>query len=75
MAEQVLEGLRYACSQNPDEVKLAEAKLKEWQTMPGFYETLAQIVANPACDELCRLMSLIWIKIGIDRYWRPSMPK
>lgn len=75
MTEAVLEGLRFACSQNPDQMKLAEAKFAEWKTLPGFHQTLGEIFANPAIEEDVRLMSLIWIKMGVDKYWRQNLAK
>lgn len=36
----VLEVLHRASSQNPEILKPAEAKLKEWETQPGFYSVL-----------------------------------
>lgn len=36
----VLDVLQRASSQNPDVFKPAEAKLREWETQPGFYTVL-----------------------------------
>lgn len=36
----VLETLHRASSQEADVLKPAEAKLKEWETQPGFYTVL-----------------------------------
>lgn len=36
----VLEVLHRASSQNPEILKPAEAKLREWETQPGFYSVL-----------------------------------
>lgn len=36
----VLEALHRASSQDADVLKPAEAKLKEWETRPGFYTVL-----------------------------------
>lgn len=36
----VLEVLHRASSQNPEILKPAEAKLKEWESQPGFYSVL-----------------------------------
>lgn len=74
MSDQVLEALRCACSQVPEQVKIAERKYAEWANMPGFYPTLAQILANTQLEEKIRLMALIWLKNAIQRLWRPSMP-
>lgn len=36
----VLDTLQKASSQNPEVLKPAESKLKEWETQPGFYSIL-----------------------------------
>lgn len=36
----VVEVLRRASSQDPEILKPAEAKLREWETQPGFYTIL-----------------------------------
>lgn len=36
----VIEVLQRASSQNPEILKPAEGKLKEWETQPGFYTVL-----------------------------------
>jgi hypothetical protein len=36
----VIEVLQRASSQNPEVLKPAEAKLREWETQPGFYTAL-----------------------------------
>lgn len=36
----ILDILQRASSQNPDILKPAEAKLREWEKQPGFYSTL-----------------------------------
>lgn len=36
----VLEALQRASSQNAEILKPAEAKLREWETQPGFYTVL-----------------------------------
>lgn len=36
----VLETLHKASNQNPDILKPAESKLREWETQPGFYSIL-----------------------------------
>lgn len=44
----VLEVLQRASSQNPDILKPAETKLKEWETQPGFYTVLfVSFIINP----------------------------
>jgi len=37
---QLLLTLSDAASQQPDRIKLAETRLKEWETAPKFYSTL-----------------------------------
>lgn len=74
MCDQVVEALNCACSQVPEQVKIAERKYAEWANMPGFYPTLAQILTNTQLEEKIRLMALIWLKNAVQRLWRPSLP-
>jgi len=39
--ETVVETLTRACSQDTSVLKPAETLLKQWETQPGFYSTLA----------------------------------
>ena len=40
-SEAILEALKLACSQNPEELKKGEEKLKNWEREAGFYSELA----------------------------------
>lgn len=44
----VVEVLQQASSQNPDILKPAEAKLREWESQPGFYTVL--LVSLYSCE-------------------------
>ncbi|CAG9854440.1 unnamed protein product [Phyllotreta striolata] len=70
----VIEVLQAAASQNPDILKPAEAKLKEWETHPGFYTTLFQVISNHTIDVNVRWMAVLYMKIGVDKYWRRNSP-
>lgn len=61
----VLEALHRASSQDPDVLKPAETKLKEWETQPGFYTVLFVSTFQSSCFKLtnkyiyCRMCYLI----------------
>lgn len=40
-SEAILEALKLSCSQNPEELKKGEEKLKNWEREAGFYSELA----------------------------------
>jgi hypothetical protein len=40
-SDAILEALKLACSQNPEELKEGEQKLKTWEREGGFYSELA----------------------------------
>ena len=40
-SEEVYRTLRYACSQNPDELRAGEEQLKQWEQRSGYYAELA----------------------------------
>lgn len=72
--DEVLLALSSACSQNPVLVKEAEGKLKTWETQPGFYSLLMFVFRNKSLDVNIRWMAILYIKIGVDRYWRKAAP-
>ncbi|GJQ74570.1 Ranbp11 [Trypoxylus dichotomus] len=70
----VLDVLQRASSQNPEILKPAEAKLGEWETQPGFYTVLSNIISNHNVDIHVRWMAVLYFKNGIDKYWRKNAP-
>ncbi|CAH1155509.1 unnamed protein product [Phaedon cochleariae] len=70
----VLEVLRAASSQNPEILKPAETKLKEWEVQPGFYTVLFNIISNHSVDVNVRWIAVLYMKNGIEKYWRKNAP-
>jgi len=70
--DEVLLALSNACSQNPGLVKEAEKKLENWETQAGFYSLLMFVFRNKSLDMNIRWMAILYIKIGVDRYWRKT---
>lgn len=70
----VLEVLHQASSQDPSILRPAESKLKEWETEAGFYSILNNIITNHTLDVNVRFMAVLYMKNGIDKYWRKNAP-
>ncbi|EDO30947.1 predicted protein [Nematostella vectensis] len=70
----VLEVLRQGSSQVPGLLRPAEQRLHEWERHCGFYQTLMQIFSNRSVDVNIRWLAVLYIKNGIDRYWRKTAP-
>ncbi|XP_063215721.1 importin-11-like isoform X2 [Bacillus rossius redtenbacheri] len=70
----VLETLQQAASQDVGVLKPAEQRLKQWETEPGFYSVLLNIVSNHAIDVNVRWLAVLYFKNGIDRFWRKAAP-
>lgn len=70
----VVEVLQGAASQNPEILKPAESKLKEWETQAGFYTTLFNVISNHSIDVNVRWIAVLYMKNGVDRYWRKNAP-
>ncbi|XP_066152603.1 importin-11 [Euwallacea fornicatus] len=70
----VLDVLHRASSQDPVILKPAEEKLREWETEPGFYSILCNVISNHTLDINVRWMAVLCMKNGIDRYWRKTAP-
>ncbi|KTW26114.1 hypothetical protein T552_03008 [Pneumocystis carinii B80] len=72
MHETIIETLYGSVSQDILIVKAAEEKLKSWETVPGFYLSLQDIFMEKGLPNNVRWISIIYLKNGIDRYWRKS---
>ncbi|CAG8528258.1 11592_t:CDS:10 [Ambispora leptoticha] len=71
--EQLLIILAQAVSQQqPELLKNAEATLKEWETAPEFHYTLLDIVYDKTIEQSIRFLAAIYLKNGIDKYWRKT---
>ncbi|KAL1492056.1 hypothetical protein ABEB36_012554 [Hypothenemus hampei] len=70
----VLDVLNRASSQDPEILKPAEEKLQEWETQPGFYNVLCNVISNHSLDVNVRWIAVLYMKNGIDRYWRKNAP-
>uniref|UniRef100_A0AAR5PV48 Importin N-terminal domain-containing protein n=2 Tax=Dendroctonus ponderosae TaxID=77166 RepID=A0AAR5PV48_DENPD len=70
----VLDVLNRASSQDPQILKPAEAKLREWETEPGFYSVFQNVISNHSLEVNVRWMAVLYMKNGIDRYWRKNAP-
>ncbi|ORY05326.1 ARM repeat-containing protein [Basidiobolus meristosporus CBS 931.73] len=70
--EQLLTALSEIASQEPERLKPAEAQLKQWETSPDFHAILQDIFYDKSLDLSIRWLSIIYLKNGIDRYWRKT---
>ncbi|ELU06029.1 hypothetical protein CAPTEDRAFT_149791 [Capitella teleta] len=70
----VLHTLTLACSQNSHELKPAEQQLKEWESRPGFYSILLSVVSDHSLMVNVRWLAVLYLKNGVDRYWRRHAP-
>ncbi|CAH0385174.1 unnamed protein product [Bemisia tabaci] len=68
----VVEALRQASSQDATVLKAAEAKLAEWEVAPGFHFTLFSIFSNQNIEVNVRWLAIVYLKNGVDKYWRSS---
>ena len=71
----VYQALLAACSQNAELLKQAEEKLLEWEIEPGFYTTLVSIFSNHQVDVNVRWMAAVYLKNGVNKYWRKNAKK
>ncbi|XP_045467255.1 importin-11 isoform X2 [Harmonia axyridis] len=72
--ENLVEALRRASSQDAAILKPAEEKLREWEIQPGFYSALLNIISTHNLDLNIRWMAVLYMKNGIDKYWRKTAP-
>ncbi|KAI8975058.1 armadillo-type protein [Mycotypha africana] len=69
---QLLQVLIEIVSQDQHRIKQAEALLKQWENSPNFFITLQDIFCDRSMDEAVRMLCGIYLKNGIDRFWRRS---
>ncbi|XP_012055952.1 PREDICTED: importin-11 [Atta cephalotes] len=74
MEAAVIEVLRQAVSQDPNVLKSAEETLKQWETQRGFYIALYNVLSNHSLAIEVRWMAVVYLKIGVERYWRKNAP-
>ncbi|XP_011635058.1 importin-11 [Pogonomyrmex barbatus] len=74
MEAAVIEVLRQAVSQDPNVLKSAEQTLKQWETQQGFYIALYNVLSNHSLAIEVRWMAVVYLKIGVERYWRKNAP-
>ncbi|XP_013170004.1 PREDICTED: importin-11 [Papilio xuthus] len=70
----VLDTLNRATSQDTEVLKPAEKKLQEWETEPGFYSVLLNVLTNHSIDVNVRWLAVMCFKNGVERYWRRNAP-
>ncbi|XP_025988131.1 importin-11 [Solenopsis invicta] len=70
----VIEVLRQAISQDPNVLKSAEETLRQWETQQGFYIALYNVLSNHSLAIEVRWMAVVYLKIGVERYWRKNAP-
>jgi len=71
---EVLAALGAATSQDIASLRPAEARLKEWESVPGFYAALLSAFADLSQPVNVRWMAVLCIKNGVDRFWRRNAP-
>jgi len=72
--QQISQILLDASSPDAETRKIADAKLKEWEHTPNFYPTLLEMTFDSSIDIHARSLSIIYMKNGIEKYWRKSSP-
>ncbi|KAH8320394.1 hypothetical protein KR067_002081 [Drosophila pandora] len=78
----VAETLQAATNPSHEIVQKAEAQLREWEQQPGFFPTIARLsmrrqsrsAVDAASDAevKVRWMAAVYLKNGVERYWRPN---
>jgi len=71
---QISQILLNASSPDAETRKIADAKLKEWERAPNFYPTLLEVTFDKSIDIHARSLSIIYMKNGVEKYWRKSSP-
>ncbi|TPX71763.1 hypothetical protein SpCBS45565_g00836 [Spizellomyces sp. 'palustris'] len=70
---QICAVLTAAASPLPEVRKPADEQLKAWEIEPGFHSTLQAVAYDASLDIRIRLLAIITLKNGIDKYWRKTV--
>ncbi|KAF9434480.1 Importin-11 [Entomortierella beljakovae] len=68
----LLSVLAEAASQEPARMQNAVTQLQQWETTPQFNATLQDIFYDKSLDTNVRWQAIIYLKNGIDKYWRKT---
>ncbi|ODQ67404.1 ARM repeat-containing protein [Nadsonia fulvescens var. elongata DSM 6958] len=52
--------------------KPAEAQLKQWEILPGFYSMIQDVYLDRSVSLSIRWIAVIYFKNGVDKYWRKT---
>ncbi|KAF9971529.1 hypothetical protein BGZ73_005515 [Actinomortierella ambigua] len=61
-----------AASQDQDRMRNAVTQLQQWEITPQFHATLQDIFYDKTLDTNVRWQAIIYLKNGIDKYWRKT---
>ncbi|KAF9933041.1 hypothetical protein FBU30_006717 [Linnemannia zychae] len=70
--ESLLTVLGEAASQDPARMQSAVTQLQQWEATPQFNATLQDIFYDKSIDTNIRWQAIIYLKNGIDKYWRKT---
>ncbi|KAJ1918570.1 hypothetical protein H4219_002507 [Mycoemilia scoparia] len=70
--EGILRALDAISSQQSTVIKEAEDQLKVWETLSQFYPMMQDIYLDKTLPQVIRLLAVIYLKNGIDKYWRKT---
>jgi len=66
----LLSTLTFAASRNQQQIQSGTKQLQHWETKAGFYEALQDVYIRQDLPIEIRILSLLQLKNGIDKYWR-----
>ncbi|KAI9484881.1 armadillo-type protein [Zychaea mexicana] len=69
---QLLGVLHEAASQDYTRIRQAEELLKQWENEPRFFATLQDIFYDRTVNHDVRVLSGIYLKNGVGRFWRKT---
>ncbi|KAF9087787.1 Importin-11 [Mortierella sp. AD031] len=70
--DSLLTVLAEAASQDPARMQNAVTQLQQWEATPQFNATLQDIFYDKSLDTNLRWQAIIYLKNGIDKYWRKT---
>ena len=71
----LLHTLNSASSSNQHQIQTGAEQLTRWEKAPGYYKHLQSVFITRSLPFEVRLLAIIQLRNGIDKYWRKTATK
>lgn len=73
--ENIVRTLQWASSSDAKQIQSGTKQLHQWEKSPSYYVHLQSAYIDTRLPEEVRLLAIITLKNGVDKYWRKTAAK